>query len=67
MTTNPSPAVPDPECEQGMLRLIGGVTPNEGRVEVCFGGRWGSICDDKWDDRDAAVTCRELGYTGEGN
>lgn len=54
-------------CEDGQIRLQGGVIENEGRVEICFGNVWGTICDDDWDSNDAAVVCRELGYSdGEG-
>ena len=57
----------EPICLSGEVRLTGGETQNEGTVELCVGNRWeGSICDEGWDNADAAVICRQLGLTGEG-
>jgi hypothetical protein len=44
------------------IRLVDGVNQYEGRVEVSVDGVWGSVCDDGFDVRDAAVACRQLGY-----
>ena len=46
------------------MRLVGGTTPNKGRVEVYRYGYWGSICRDGWNLPDASVVCRMLGYSG---
>ena len=53
---------PNASCTDGAVRLRNGYLTGEGRVEICINNAWGTVCDDGWDDADASVVCRDLGY-----
>ena len=49
-------------CTTGVVRLVGGGSVNQGRVEICVNNSWGTVCDDLFGINDARVICRQLGY-----
>ena len=53
-------------CKNGTMRIQDGDGVTYGRVEVCVGGLWGTICSNFWDYEDAAVVCKQLGLSPYG-
>ena len=48
-------------CRDGEVRLVGGDSEREGRVEMCYNGVWGAVCADGWNKIAADIVCSELG------
>ena len=48
----------------GGVRLVGGSNEREGRVEICIGRVWGTVCGYPyyWSTTYARVVCRQLGF-----
>ena len=41
---------------------MGGATADEGRLEIYFSNRWGTVCENGWGAKSAEVVCKELGF-----
>ncbi|XP_061730021.1 protein bark beetle isoform X1 [Cydia pomonella] len=68
--TNDSVYETDPEVEPTTpgysepivpIRLLGGRTQHEGRLQVRINDRWGTVCNYKWNVINAALVCHQLG------
>ena len=47
---------------------MNGQSKFEGRVEVCDStGEWKAVCSDTWDEKEATVLCRQIGFAGNLN
>ena len=64
-TTQPPTTQPQPCVESG-VRLVNGTNEHEGRVEICSNHRWGTVCDNGWDENEAEVVCKQLGFSSIG-
>ena len=53
----------EPCTTEGDVRLVNGTDIYGGRVEVCVGGFWGTICQGFWSLEDATVVCRQLNHS----
>ena len=54
-------------CEEGTVQISGfGEGALAGHVEVCIEQSWTTICDETWDDLEASVVCRQLGFSPHG-
>ena len=38
------------------------MNPSEGRLEIEHNNEWGTVCEHNFDESDARVICRMLGY-----
>jgi len=46
-----------------IVRLTGGPSSSEGRLEVRYNNVWGTVCDDRFTNTAATVVCRSLGFS----
>ena len=60
-----APDTIDSNCTTGGVRLVGSEEGDEGRLEVCVNGAWGTVCRDEFDSSEAAVACHSLGGFNE--
>lgn len=57
----------DPETEtiqvesKVPIRILGGKTEFEGKLQVKIDNQWGTVCNYGWDIKDAALACQQLG------
>ena len=53
-------------CIEEDVRFRGVNSASGGRVEICIEQSWTTVCDIYWDNQDASVLCRQLGFSPYG-
>ena len=56
--------MPHYNCTDYDIQLVGGASPNEGKVLMCLNGVWGTLCDETFSKTDAQIVCYDAGYSG---
>ena len=54
-----------PCVPEGAVRLVDGIVPHQGRVELCKEKRWVKVCFQR-SSSNAAIVCRQLGLPTAG-
>ena len=50
----------------GEVRLSGGQSQYDGRVEICLNTGWSRVCTNNWGSEESEVVCRQLGHPTPG-
>ena len=54
------------QCIENSIQLVGDLSHHEGIPVICLGGSWGKVCDVSTPTATAAVVCRQLGFSADG-
>ena len=50
-------------CHDDQIKLIEGITKQNGHLEICFDQRWETLDYYRWSPSAAKVACIELGFS----
>ncbi|CAG2230933.1 DMBT1 [Mytilus edulis] len=54
-------------CGRTPLRLVNGTRISSGRLEIYHNNMWGTVCNKNFDEKDATVVCRSMGFNTNDN